>query len=170
MSHDPLATYLNDHLAGSVVAIRLLTSLEASYAARTETRALTQRIGEVRLEIEAERAVLEALIARVGTAESSLRKTAGWFAERFAQAKMAVDDQGDGAFREWEEAEVVTLGIMGKRGLWRVLQSVPALQPLVGDVDVAALVQRSDSQFERMEVVRLDAAARCVARASHGTS
>lgn len=33
MKHANLAIYLNDHLAGSVAALEILTHLEASYAA-----------------------------------------------------------------------------------------------------------------------------------------
>lgn len=158
MPHRPLATYLNDHLAGSVVAIRLLESIEAVYGAHDGTLAIALEVSQVRREIEAERDLLERLIARVGSGESTMRKTAGWFAERFAQAKMAADDGGDGAFRVFEMTEVVALGILGKGGLWRALRASLDRVPEARDLDLDELAARAYSQYERMETVRLAAA------------
>ena len=158
MPHRPLATYLNDHLAGSLVAIRLLESIEAVYGAHDDTLAIALEVSQVRREIEAERDLLEQLIARVGSGESTMRKTAGWFAERFAKAKMAADDGGDGTFRVFEMTEVVVLGILGKGGLWRTLRANLDRVPEARDLDLDGLAAQAYSQFERMETVRLAAA------------
>ncbi|MES2524483.1 MAG: hypothetical protein V4617_17420 [Gemmatimonadota bacterium] len=158
MPHQQLAAYLNDHLAGSVIAIRLMVSIESTYGDSADSREIASIVAGVRREVEEDRAVLERIIARAGTSESKARKAAGWFAERFAQAKMGADDGGDGAFRLLESAEVITLGILGKRGLWRALHAAADRLPAVRDIDFDALVARAESQYERMEVVRLGAA------------
>lgn len=158
MSNSSLASYLNDHLAGSAVAIRLLRSLEDRFAPHIELLESAQTVAAVRLEIEEERAILERLISDVGTGESSLRKAAGWFAERFTRVKLAADDWGGGAFQLFEMAEVIALGITGKRGLWRALQASCAHLQAVQLLDLDALIARSDVQFSKMEPVRLMAA------------
>ncbi|HYW32341.1 MAG TPA: hypothetical protein VE869_12595 [Gemmatimonas sp.] len=158
MSHDPLATYLNDHLAGSVMAIGLMESLEEAYGDSPSTREIANMVRDVRHEVEEDRDVLERLMTRAGTSESSIRKTAGWFAERFAQAKMDADDSGDGAFRLLESTEVVALGILGKRGLWRALQTATDLIPATRGMNFDALIARAEFQHERMDIIRLGAA------------
>jgi hypothetical protein len=158
MQHTQLATYLNDHLAGSVVAIRLMESLEATYGESERTREIAEIVRQVRREVEEDRDVLERIITRVGTGESTTRKAAGWFAERFAQAKMAADDRGDGTFRLLESTEVIALGILGKQGLWRALQEAADLIPMARELDFEALLARATAQHARMELLRLGAA------------
>jgi hypothetical protein len=157
MSHQSLARYLNDHLAGSVVALGLLESIEATYRDTARSQDVARTAAQLRQEIEGERVQLERVIERVGGGESALRKTAGWFAERFAQAKMGADDGGDAAFRLLEQTEVIALGILGKRGLWRALQS-DRLASLASDLNLDALIGQAEAQYERMEAIRLAAA------------
>lgn len=158
VSHNPLATYLNDHLAGSVAAIRLLTTIEERYGRESRTDELAATAAAVRREIEGERDLLEELIGQVGAGESTLRKTAGWFAEQFAEAKMALDDDGDGAFRLLEAAEVLSIGILGKRGLWTALQSNRHVIAAAQSLDFEGLIAQANAQYERMDAIRLGAA------------
>lgn len=158
MTQHYLATYLNDHLAGSVMAIRLMESLESTYAERTGTQEIAGIVRQTREDIEADQRVLEGIIARIGIDESPLRKAAGWIAERVAGAKLIVEDGSDGPFRMLESTEVITLGILGKRGLWKALQSLEGRIPAVHGIDFDALVARADAQHERMEQLRLGAA------------
>jgi hypothetical protein len=62
VTHDPLATYLEDHLAGGTGAIELLGRLRDQHAGE-RLGALARQLLE---EIESDHAVLEALAARVG--------------------------------------------------------------------------------------------------------
>jgi hypothetical protein len=158
MPPHPLATYLNDHLAGSVVALRLMASLESCYAEQADTPERASVVRAVRLEVEEERVLLERIVAEIGTGESPLRKTAGWFAERFTQLKLAADDDGDGDFRIFEFTEVITIGLLGKRGLWRALHAVADHTPVLRDIDFELLVSRAEVQYEQMERLRLAAA------------
>ena len=50
MADDHIATYLNDHLAGSVVAVELMENLEAVYAGKP----IADFIAKLRADIEAE--------------------------------------------------------------------------------------------------------------------
>ena len=148
-----LATYLNDHLAGSVVALGLMESLETTYEG-TEIEAIVKA---VRTEVEKDRAVLEGLIARIDEA-SAPRKAAGWLAERVAELKFGVDDRKDGTLRLLESTEVISLGIEGKRALWRALAIAVDLSPALGGINYTELIERAEARREQIETVRLGAA------------
>ena len=153
MAQQHLATYLNDHLAGSVVAIGLMESLESTYDG-TEIQTIVKA---VRTEVEKDRAVLEGLIERIDST-STPRKAAGWLAERAAQLKFGVDDRKDGTLRLLESTEIISLGIEGKRSLWRALAIAADLSPALGGINYTELIERAEKQREQIETVRLGAA------------
>jgi hypothetical protein len=153
MAHAHLATYLNDHLAGSVVAIGLMERLESTYEG-TEIQAIVKG---VRTEVEKDRAVLEGLIDRIDSV-SAPRKAAGWIAERAAEIKFGVDDSKNGTLRLLESTEIISLGIEGKRSLWRALAIAADLSPALGGINYTELIGRAEAQREQIETVRLGAA------------
>ncbi|MDQ2995917.1 MAG: hypothetical protein M3R61_02500 [Chloroflexota bacterium] len=153
MANKHLAIYLNDHLAGSTGALELLTHLADAHAGTPIGDALTQ----LHAEIEADRHELEHLIDRLQIAESGPRKVGAWLGEKLAQLKLQIDDQSTGAMRLFEGLEAVAIGIQGKRGLWRVLSVASETLTELQGIDYTELVQRSDDQHRRVEMMRLDA-------------
>jgi hypothetical protein len=153
MSTSTLTTYLNDHLAGSVVAVKLLDHLISKPAGAT---------GEVfrtlRSEIEEDQNVLRKLLERLAEPESRVRKAAAWLTEKLGQAKLQMDDPGNGELRALEALETLGLGIQGKLALWRALASVAGSVPELGTVDFSLLQRRAIEQFDRVERLRLEAA------------
>jgi len=152
---DHLATYLNDHLAGAVAAIEMLEQLEHQYAGSPVGRFATG----LRVDVEADRKELEALVRRLGVSESGTRKATAWLTEQVARLKLRFDDPAGGALRLLESIEIVALGIEGKRALWGSLaaaaeRGATALQ----GIDYARLTERADEQRRRAETVRLEAA------------
>src|SRR5436190_2458592 len=117
MAEQHLATYLNDHLAGAVGALELLTHLEESHPGPGLKRFLT----DLRADIVADRQELESLMARLHVATSPSRKAVAWLAEKITQTKLRLDDPDDGALRLLEANEALAIGIEGKRALWRAL-------------------------------------------------
>lgn len=87
MANEHLATYLNDHLAGLTVAIELLQDIEA------EGAGITKSLAELRADIEADRNELQALMHRLGIAESRTRKVSGWLTEMAARSRAAPRDE-----------------------------------------------------------------------------
>src|SRR5438067_9316350 len=114
---DYLATYLNDHVAGSVVALELLDYLRRKHAADEAGRFAA----ELHAEILADRQELETLMARLQIPVSSVRRVTAWIAEKLTQVKLLLDDAGSGPLRLLEIYEGVALGIEGKRALWTAL-------------------------------------------------
>lgn len=147
-----LATYLNDHLAGSVIALEMLADLGEDPV-----------LADLRQEILADREVLERLLARTGAEVSQPRQAAAWLAEKLGDVKFYLDDPDQGALRRLEMLETVSLGIAGKAALWLALQHAREGNPLLQTEDFTALRQRAEQQRARLEPLRLAAAAEAFA-------
>lgn len=154
MSRTHIATYLNDHLAGSVVALELLEYLEKADAASE----FQQFFREMRTDITADRRELEGLMQQLNVAVSSMRQAIAWLAEKSTQIKLRLDDPADGSLRFLEAVEGVALGVDGKRALWRALNAAAQRAPELSGPDYARLERRADEQRQRLETVRLQAA------------
>ena len=155
MAHEHLATYLNDHLAGSVTAIELLENLQAAYAGKD----LERFLADLRNDIEADREELKQFMDQLKITQSRPRKAGAWIAERFAELKMRLDDSAHGPLRLLESLEAVELGITGKLALWQALIAAAEVAPaLRGALDYQRLARRATEQRERVELRRLEAA------------
>ena len=154
MTNDYLRTYLNDHLAGSLVAIDLLEQLEATY---TDT-GLASFFAELRRDISADRKELRRLINSLRVTESRPRKVSAWLTGKVTELKLRLDDSARGPLRLLESLEVLGLGIHGKLALWRALDAAADSSPELEGFDYERLAQRAEEQRWRIEVVRLEAA------------
>src|SRR3954454_9930736 len=154
MSNKHLATYLNDHLAGAITAIELLSHLESAYADKEPAG----WAAALRADIEADRKELEGLMVRWGVSHSPPRKAAAGVAQKLAELKLRLDDPAAGAFRLFETPEAVSLGIEGKRSLWRSLAAAAERSAAFQGVDYGPLIRRAEEQRARTEAVRLEAA------------
>ena len=158
MADEHIATYLNDHLAGSVAALELLEHLEAAHSGTP----LERFFAELRADVAADQQELEGLMGRLDIAESRTRKTSAWLAEKITELKLRLDDPAGGDLRLLESLEVVAVGIDGKRALWLALAAVAEEAPGLRLVDYQRLEQRATEQRRRVEVVRLEAAKRAL--------
>jgi len=154
MSGRYLATYLNDHLAGSVTALELLEWLANTHASSP----LGKRAGDLRSDIEADQRELKDLIEKLDTRAGVVRRAAAWLAEKMAEVKLKADDPSAGSLRLLETMEIVSLGIEGKRGLWLALRAASASNPAISGPDYDRLIRRAEEQRSRAEGMRLEAA------------
>jgi hypothetical protein len=152
MSREHLAIYLNDHLAGSIIAVEILEHFEA------EATDLSAQIKKLRSDIETDRQELKTLMHRLGIPESRVRKVGSWIAEQIAEVKLEVDDESGGALRRLERLEAVAIGIHGKAALWTALNAAAAIAPELHGPNYEHLAQRAEEQRKRVEVFRLQAA------------
>jgi hypothetical protein len=162
MADEHLATYLNDHLAGSVVALELLEHLEASHYGAP----LERFLAELRADIATDRRELESFMGRLGVAESRTRKASAWLAEKVTELKLRLDDKAGGDLHLFEALEALLLGIEGKRSLWLALAAAAEDAPSLQVLDYAHLVRRAEEQRSRVETMRLDAARRALSPGS----
>jgi hypothetical protein len=89
MADEHLASYLKDHLAGSVAALELLEHLEAAHKG-TEIERFS---AELRTDIEADRRELQRLMDRLQVTQSRPRSASAWLAGKFAELKNATGRQ-----------------------------------------------------------------------------
>jgi hypothetical protein len=151
MSHGHLATYLNDHLAGSALALDL-----AAHVATTDpdTAVRTFAAG-LRDEILADRHELESLMGRLQVAQSVPRKASAWITEKLTRLKLGHDDSPDGPFRLLEAMELLSVGIEGKRLLWRALATQAEAIPALKETDLERLTHRAEDQRAGVEEFRI---------------
>lgn len=141
-----LHIYLNDHLAGSVGALELLDHLiEAS-----SDSGFAAFLVALRDEINADQTVLRNLLRQIDGKESTIRKAGAWLMEKLSRSKLQADaeDNGLGLF---QALEALTLGINGKRALWRSLAAAAETVTELRAVDYARMEKRAAEQFERVE-------------------
>ena len=149
-----LTDYLNDHLAGSVGALELLDRLVETY----EGKPLERFFRDLRDEVRDDQEHLKDLIAKLGAAESPIRKAGAWFMEKLSRPTI---DLGEGSAVEiglFLALEALVLGITGKRSLWRALQAASRTVPELARVDYSGLEKRAIEQCERVEARRLEIA------------
>ena len=161
MAESYLATYLNDHLGGSQAALELLEHLERTHAG-TPVAAFAS---ELWAEVAADRRELEALMERLQVTPSGARKAAAWLAAKVADLKMRLDDSASGPLRLLEILEGLSLGIEGKRLLWRSLSAAAARSPSLAGMAYERLERRAGEQRLAVEAVRVEAARAALASA-----
>jgi hypothetical protein len=153
VSRDALQTYLNDHLAGSVMAIEL----GERTIRENEGGPVAARLSPLVEQIREDQTVLKGVIERLGTGESSLKKAGAWLAEKAGRVKLGgTDEPGD--LSRLEVLEMLTTGVHGKRALWRALRVVAVRYEELRGLDLDLLERRAVDQHDELEAMRLEAA------------
>jgi hypothetical protein len=164
MSQTPLHTYLNDHLAGSVMALELIDHLAAD-ATNADAR---QFLTTLRTEIAADQDTLKGLLKQLGGEESAVRQAGAWLTEKFGRVKLRVDDMVAGPLRHLQGLEVLALGLQGKLALWAALETLTDRIPELRGVNLRQLQERARNQHAEVETRRLDAARASLGHAASG--
>jgi hypothetical protein len=151
MSKEHLSTYLNDHLAGSNLALEIIDHL------RSENPDLRLPLVALKIDIEEDRHQLKLLMDRLNVAESRVRKAGSWIAESVAEVKLGVDDDERGPLRRLERLEALAIGIEGKIAMWRALEVAARSNTALAGLDYERLTRRGRDQRERVEGLRLEA-------------
>jgi hypothetical protein len=149
---DRLSIYLNDHLAGSTVGIRLARRARASNGVTPLGECLERLVSE----IESDRQTLERLMAELGIRPNRLKTLAALGAEKLGRLKMNGQLTGYSPLSRFLELESLYLGITGKRELWRALHR--ALGNDLMGFDFVELERRAERQAAEVEKHRLEAA------------
>jgi hypothetical protein len=152
-SGDPLAIYLNDHLAGATGGVELARRAASNNAGNDYGSVLSA----IAREIEEDRATLAALMDRLGVGRDRFKTTGAWLAEKAGRLKPNGHLLSYSPLSRLEEIEVILLGVSGKLAMWRALDH--AIHERLGDIELPELEARAESQRERLEELRLRAAA-----------
>jgi hypothetical protein len=149
-----LASYLNDHLAGSVGALELLDRLIVTY----RKKSLGRFFQDLRNEIDADQETLKDLIQALGEEESAVEKAGAWVAEKFSRMKIQLSDSPEEKVGLFLALEALALGITGKLSLWSALSVAAKNVPRLAQLDYTTLQKRAAEQRDLVEAERLEMA------------
>lgn len=149
-----LGTYLNDHLAGSVVGTELASKIGSEYADTPFGPFLSELAGA----IEQDKAALEELMKRLGIRQNPVKQAGSWLGEKVTRLKLSETMTGGPRLKQLLEFETLSLGIEGKLSMWRALVEVSPAYPELAATDLGSLVKRAEKQRADLEVRRLQVA------------
>lgn len=155
-----LAIYLNDHLAGATGGVELVHRAHSS----NQGTKLGEALGEVRVEIEADRATLERVMERLEVKRNRPKVAAAWAAEKLGRLKLNGRLSGYSPLSRLVELEMLQIGITGKIQLWQALEKTQSAR--LAQFDLPSLIERAESQRAKVERLRLDAAREAFAEES----
>lgn len=156
---EALITYLREHLAGSDLAIRVVHRLNAAHHGAEDER-LFQYLAR---EFEEDRSVVRAVLTQLGASARSIKRVAG-VASGALLSVTAGGDPGDLSLLRTLEA--LSIGVQGKRCMWRALQSLRAMPSSAPHMDFVELEAKAVRQWEAIEERRRDLVPRTFAAAS----
>jgi hypothetical protein len=152
MATDALASYLNDHLAGSAAALDLLQRMRDA----NEGSEVEKTVAELHEAVKQDRAALETIMQTLDVGVSSLRQAGGQVVEKVSRVKFDEWATRDRDLSLLLETEALALGIEGKMAGWCALKELPANR--LNDVDLDELISRARQQRATVENLRRDAA------------
>jgi hypothetical protein len=144
-----LIAYLRDHLSGSDVAIRVVHRLVSTHRS-ADDRTLFRRLAK---EFEEDRSVVRALLTQLGTSGRSIKRAAG-FASGTVLSVTAGGEPGDLSLLRTLEA--LSIGVQGKRCMWRALQNLRPVPSPVRGMGFVELEAKAVRQWEAIEERRRD--------------
>lgn len=153
-STNGLETYLNDHLAGSVVGSELANKISSEYV----DSPFGPFLAELASGIEQDKATLEELMERLGIAQSAIKRAGSWLGEKITRLKLSETVTGGPDLKRLLEFETLSLGIEGKLSMWRALMEVSPAYPELAATDLASLAKRAEKQRTDLEERRLQVA------------
>ena len=145
-----LIAYLRDHLSGSDVAVRVVHRLVSTDHSAAD-RPLFERLAR---EFEEDRSVVRAVLHELGASGRSIKRAAGVA----SGAVLSVTAGGEpGELSLLRTLEALSIGVQGKRCMWRALQN---LRTLRDGWDFVELEAKAVRQWEAIEERRRGLVAR----------
>ncbi len=145
-----LATYLNDHLAGSTSGIELVRRA----ARENEGSDLGEVLAALAREIEEDRNALKEIMAGLGVREDQIKVAGGWLIEKVGRLKPNGQLTGYSPLSRLVELEGLAMGIAGKLALWRALIQIAGPPPLDAQ-RLQELAERAERQRDTVEYHRV---------------
>jgi hypothetical protein len=149
-----LATYLNDHLAGSTIGLELARRA----ASENEGTPLGGLLSAIAEEIAEDRRALEELMDTLFVSTDHKKIAVAWLAEKAGRLKPNAQVLGYSPLSPLVELEALLLGIEGKRLMWRALRAV-AEEHGLDAARLDELAKRARRQRDRLERHRAAVAA-----------
>jgi hypothetical protein len=151
---EPLAVYLNDHLAGSAAGLTLMDDV----AKRAEGTALAPKLRTLAAEVREDQQLLRDTLDRLSAGERRVAQAAAWVGEKVSEGRLAMAARNHPALALLEGLESIALGLQGKLGIFRVLAELGPLDPRLAGLPYDARAERTVAQHEMVEAERRAAA------------
>ncbi|HEX2192608.1 MAG TPA: hypothetical protein VHH09_05400 [Acidimicrobiales bacterium] len=145
--HEQLATYLNDHLAGSEAG----RDLAEKIASDNEGTDLGAFMSGVVTAIEEDRTTLEDIMRRAEVEKAFAKQAAGRLAEKLGRVRLHQRVTGDPGLSRVLELEALIMGVTGKHALWQTLRQVGRDDDRLAGVDFDSLIGRAEEQLRGLE-------------------
>jgi hypothetical protein len=146
MAYHGLDTYLTDHLAGATAGL----SLARMAATEHQGDEHGEFFGQLAIEIREDYETLERLIADMAVEKSATKTALAEVGTKVMSPKFTGDDDALNAFIT---LETLSIGIEGKHCMWTALKCLD--DPTLDGYDIDALIERAQSQRDRIEQQRL---------------
>jgi hypothetical protein len=150
-----LGIYLNDHHMGASIGVEL-----ARRARKANTGTLfAAPLDELVAELTEERALLRSLMDALDIPVNPLKGIAGMVGERVGRLKLNGQLTGYSPLSRVVELEGLHTGANAKLRMWLALQRLADGDARFATIDLDHLIERAESQLDRLEELRLEAAA-----------
>jgi hypothetical protein len=150
-----LATYLQDHYAGSTVGYELAKRTAGANRGSDfgpPLERLARDIGE-------DRDTLRRLMDDLGVGVDRLKAGAGWAGEKLGRLKLNGKLLGYSPLSRVLEVEFLVLGVTGKLALWLALAELAPRDSRLDAGELERLAARAEDQRARLEDLRRKASA-----------
>jgi hypothetical protein len=143
-----LSTYLREHLSGSDAATQIVERLRRTRAGTEDGRLF----GTLFQEFQDERDVVRAVLASLGASDQSPKRLVA----NASAALIKLTAGGEPGELSWfRTLEALSIGVQGKRCMWRALQQLHLGPPAPGHNRFAELESLAVRQWEMIERRRL---------------
>ena len=153
MAHEPLHVYLNDHLAGATAGVELVK--EASERHDGELGAFFAQLAD---EIISDYNTLTSLMDQMDAHASGAKKVLAKAGSVISESKFSGESMDDPEFGTFLTLETLSIGVEGKRCMWKALDVVKDEYPELASADIGTLIERAQSQRDRLEEKTLELA------------
>lgn len=149
-----LRIYLNDHLAGSAAGRELAKRCRGS----NEGTPLADFLATFVAEVEEERDVILRVLEAIEGSVDQLKQGAAAVAERLGRLKLNGQLRGYSDLSRLWELEGLSIGVEGKRNLWRSLVVTAQTDTRLSAFSFEPLIEQATRQREMLELFRIEAA------------
>lgn len=146
---DALSIYLNDHLAGAMIARQLLDVMQK----QNEDEHFRLFAKNLLPQIEQDDQTLRSIIDKIHSSPSTIKQAGGRLLEKGARAKLG--HARSTTFELFESLELLLLGIQGKVLLWKALRNIATRDDQLRPYDFEELIRRALKQCEEVESERI---------------
>ncbi len=153
MADKAMDVYLNDHLAGAMLGSDLAEQIRD----QNENTPLGELMRSLAPQIEEDRQTLIGLMQRMDSSKNPVKQAGAWVTEKASRAKFGGLTSGEPQLGTFMAVESLALGVLGKLSLWRALAQVADQHPALASVDLNELIERAQTQYDRLEHERLAA-------------